>query len=115
MLQVMNAAQKLIETHVDKRRSIKHSELCEAIREMIVDPSKNGIKLKAENCEVAYLPVVQSGGEFELRVGAESDDRKLHHGVVLLQIGAKYENRCSNICRTLFVNSTPECATNAGL
>ena len=106
---VMNATQRLIETHVDKRRSVKHTVLSESIHDMLQNPQKNGIKLRAENCEIAYLPVVQSGGNFELRVGAACDEHKLHSGVVLVHFGSKYVSRCSNICRTLFVNPTPAC------
>lgn len=71
----------------------------------MLDPTKRaGIKLRAENCDVAYPPVVQSGGTFDLRVAAESDARPLHAGVVLLQLGCKYSLLCANACRTLFFN-----------
>jgi hypothetical protein len=107
---VMNSTQQLIEAYVDKRKLVKHSQLSNTIQDMIVNPSKSGIKLNPDNCEFAYLPVVASGGDFNLRVGAESDDRKLHHGVMLIHFGSKYLGRCSNICRTLFVNPSSQCA-----
>lgn len=88
----------------------KHSKLSEAVQEMITNPAKHQIKLKADACEFAYLPVVASGGSFTLRIGAECDTAKLHDGVVLLHLGAKYNSECANICRTLFFRPTPQCA-----
>jgi nucleosome binding factor SPN SPT16 subunit len=109
---VMNTAQKRIEADVDSQRSVKHSALSEAISQMISTPSACGIKLKPESCDIAYLPVVQSGGQFNLRIGAESDDRRLHDGVVLVHFGSKYNHECSNICRTLFFNPDAKYASN---
>lgn len=88
----------------------KHSKLSEAVQEMITNPAKHQIKLKADSCEHAYLPVVASGGNFPLRIGAECDTGKLHDGVVLLHMGGKYNSECSNICRTLFFRPTTQCA-----
>ena len=107
---VMKQAQLQLESFVDKRKAVKHSEMSKAIEEMITNPSKSGIKLKGENCDFAYLPVVQSGGQFELRVGAESSEQRLHHGVIMLHFGCKYLGRITNICRTFFVNPDATCA-----
>ena len=106
---VMNAAQKRIEGDVDGRKAVKHSALSEVISAMVRTPSKCGIKLKPQCCDVAYLPVVQSGGNFNLSVGAESDDARLHDGVVVVHFGSKYNSECSNICRTLFFNPDAQC------
>jgi nucleosome binding factor SPN SPT16 subunit len=106
---VMNTTQKRIEADVDGRKSVKHSALSEAISQMINNPSTCGIKLKPDSCDIAYLPVVQSGGSFNLRVGAESDDSRLHDDVVLVHFGSKYNHECSNICRTLFFNPDTQC------
>lgn len=107
---VMKHAQAQLEKYIDNRKVVKHSEFSKTIESMITNPNKHGIKLKADECEHAYLPVVQSGaGPFELRVGAESDDNRLHHGVIMIQLGAKYHGRITNICRTFFVNPDAEC------
>jgi nucleosome binding factor SPN SPT16 subunit len=89
----------------------KHSKLSEEVQEMITNPAKKaGVKLKADACEYAYLPVVASGGTYPLRIGAECDAAKLHDGVVLLHLGAKYNSQCANICRTLFFRPTTQYA-----
>eukprot|EP00892_Ulva_mutabilis_P009240 jgi/Ulvmu1/6689/UM030_0020.1 len=105
---VMNNAIKTVEDYIDKRKTVKHSKVSETIQNIITDPGKHGIKLKKDLCEYAYLPVVASGGSFELRVGANTDDARLHDGVVMLHIGGKYTNECANICRTLFFHPTPQ-------
>ncbi len=51
-----------IEDIVDKERKIKHSKLTELTEDAITEPSKIGIKLKAENVDIAYQPIFQSGG-----------------------------------------------------
>ena len=107
---IMQKALAHIETFIDNRRPVKHSALRDDINDRIADPAKSGIKLKADLCEVAYLPVVCSGGRFELRVGAECDGAKLHAGVLLVHFGAKYAQRIANICRTYFFNPNPACA-----
>lgn len=91
-------------------QAVKHSTVSEYIQKVISEPGKFGIKLKADICEYAYLPVVASGGAFELRVGAITDDSRLHDGVVMLHIGGKYNSECTNICRTLFFHPTSQCA-----
>lgn len=90
-------------------QAVKHSTVSEYIQRVIAQPGKHGIKLKEDICEYAYLPVVASGGAFELRVGAITDESRLHDGVVLLHIGGKYNSECSNICRTFFFHPTPQC------
>ena len=95
-------------------QTVKHSKVSETIQGIIEHPGKYGIKLKPDLCEYAYLPVVASGGTFELRVGANTDDSRLHDGVVMLHIGGKYNNECTNICRTLFFHPTPQYVPRTG-
>lgn len=100
-----------VEGIVDKERQVKHTKLADDISDAITNPQKKAnIKLKADNCDFAYLPVVQSGGKFDMRIGAESDEAKLHTGVVLLHMGGKYNSYCTNLCRTLFFNPADTCA-----
>jgi hypothetical protein len=48
--------------------------------EVILDPPKVGIKLKAENVDIAYPPLFQSGGSYDLKLNAACDDNALHDG-----------------------------------
>ncbi len=50
--------------------------------------------------------VFQSGGHYDLRVGAVSDDQPLHAGCVVIALGARYAQLCANVARTLLVGPT---------
>jgi hypothetical protein len=50
-----------------------------------------------------YTPIIQSGGKYDLKVSAESNQDPLKPGVVLVGIGIKYKEYCSNIGRTFMV------------
>lgn len=65
------------------------------------------MKLKAENVEICYPFIVQSGGEYDLRWSAGSNDRTLVYeptGVVICQLGCRYKWYCSNVGRTYLID-----------
>lgn len=55
----------------------------EMTEEVILDPPKIGIKLKSENVDIAYPPLFQSGGHYDLKLNAACDDNPLHDGEAL--------------------------------
>lgn len=60
-----------------------------------------------------YSPIIQSGGEFDLRPSAQSSDKSLvGQGVILASIGLRYKNYCSNIGRTFLVDPTKPMEAN---
>lgn len=89
-----------IEDAIDQERAVKHSKLSEMVEGVITEPTKIGVKLRAENCDIAYPPVFQSGGRFDLKLSAASDDGELsQEGVVLVALGTRYASYCANIAR----------------
>lgn len=72
---------------IDEEKKVKHSKFGQKIEEVITDPSKIKIKLKPENVDISYPPIVQSGGVYDLRPSATTDDRPLQYDVVLMAIG----------------------------
>ena len=54
--------------------------LSEMTEEVITDPPKIGVKLKQENVDIAYPPLFQSGGHYDLKLNAACDDNNLHDG-----------------------------------
>lgn len=50
-----------------------------------------------------YTPIIQSGGKYDLKVSAESNQDNLKAGVILAGIGIKYKEYCSNIARTFMI------------
>lgn len=51
---------------------------------MILNPPKIDIKLKPDNVDIAYPPLFQSGGHFELKLNANPDENPLHGGALML-------------------------------
>jgi nucleosome binding factor SPN SPT16 subunit len=80
-----------------------HTELADSA---ITDPSKAGARLKPENVDIAYPSMVQSGGAFDLRLGAAPDDATLCSGAgaVVCSIGARYASYCAVVSRTYLIN-----------
>jgi nucleosome binding factor SPN SPT16 subunit len=54
--------------------------------------------------EACYPPIIQSGGKYDLRPSAKSDDQNLHAGTIITSFGVRYKSYCSNIGRTYFIN-----------
>jgi nucleosome binding factor SPN SPT16 subunit len=50
-----------------------------------------------------YTPIIQSGGKYDLKVSAESNQDNLKAGVILASFGIKYKDYCSNIARTFMI------------
>ena len=70
---------------------MRHAKFAAKLEEVITDPAKLGVKLRADNVDIAYPPIVQSGGVHDLRASAASDDRHLQYDVITASIGA---SRC---------------------
>jgi len=76
---------------IDEEKKVKHSKLSEEIEQVLADPQKIQVKLTAANLDIAYAPIVQSGGQYDLKVSAASDDRRLEYDVILCSLGARYK------------------------
>ena len=53
---------------IDEERKVKHERLSVKLEEAITDPSKCQVKLKSDNVDIAFPPIIQSGGQYDLRV-----------------------------------------------
>jgi nucleosome binding factor SPN SPT16 subunit len=78
---------------IDEEKKVKHSKFGQKIDEVISDPAKCKVKLKADNVDISYPPIVQSGGVYDLRASATNDDRPLQYDVVLMAIGEAFPLR----------------------
>lgn len=104
-----------LETVIDEETIIKHSALAEKTEDVFQDPTKIKIKMKPENLDSCYTPIIQSGGNYDLKPSAQSDDNELHYGVIVCSLGARYKNFCSNIARTYFINPSTDMKTVYGI
>ena len=46
--------------------------------------------LQTDYVDVAYRPIIQSGGEYDFKMSAVCNDRVMHYGVILCQAGARW-------------------------
>ncbi|XP_057429524.1 FACT complex subunit SPT16-like [Lotus japonicus] len=97
-----------LENVIDEEKKVSHSTLMEETEKVILEPSKANCKLKAENVDICYPPIFQSGGEFDLRPSAVSNDDLLYYdsaSVIICAVGARYKSYCSNIARTFLIDA----------
>ncbi|XP_065056378.1 FACT complex subunit SPT16-like [Rhopilema esculentum] len=93
---------------VDADKKVKHSKLADQIETALESKKYLAAGMDADQVELCYTPIVQSGGKFSLKFSAVSSDEKLHFGVIICSLGVRYKFYCSNIVRTLMVEPTQE-------
>ncbi|KAJ4717345.1 FACT complex subunit SPT16 [Melia azedarach] len=98
-----------LENVIDDEKKVTHSSLMDDTEKAILEPTKAGVKLRAENVDICYPPIFQSGGEFDLRPSAASNDELLYYdsgSVIICAVGARYNSYCSNIARSFLIDAT---------
>ena len=100
-------------TIIDEERKITHSTFSEKIDKKIEDEKFfRGLKLGSEfdpmHLDWCYTPIIQSGGKYDLKPSALSDDSRLSAGVILSSLGLRYKSYCSNISRTYLIDPTSQ-------
>jgi nucleosome binding factor SPN SPT16 subunit len=100
---------------LDKEKKITHKALAERVTNKLDDPKffdrLKIAKFDQSQLDWSVLPVVQSGGNFDLKFSSVSDDNNLHQpGVIVSAFGTRYETYNSMIARTYLVepNKTQE-------
>ncbi|KAG7666405.1 SPT16 [[Candida] subhashii] len=101
---------------VDEEKKITNSNLTDLIEDKIENnkwyiKNKLGKKLlqpikdfDPEYVEWCYSPIIQSGGDYDLKPSAISTDSQLiGDGVILAGIGLRYKSYCANIARTFLI------------
>jgi len=54
--------------------------------------------------EWVYTPIIQSGGEYDLKVSAQPNDKNLKPGVILSSLGVRYKSYCASMGRTFLIS-----------
>lgn len=99
-----------LEKVIDEEKKVSHSLLMDDTEKVILEPTKVKVKLKAENVDICYPPIFQSGGDFDLKPSASSNDQNLYYdsnSVIICAIGSRYNSYCSNIARTFLIDANP--------
>jgi len=99
---------------IDDERKVTHKKLADSVAAQL-EEQKLFQKMKIpepDELDWAILPIIQSGGKYDVKLSATSDDSNLHAGVILSTLGLKYYKYSSLVARTYFVdpNSAQESA-----
>jgi nucleosome binding factor SPN SPT16 subunit len=100
---------------LDEEKKVKHSALANRIDSKLDDtkwwksvelPNKSRMPGDFDPTQLDWThgPIVQSGGKFDLKMNAQTDDEVLHAGVILSSMGLRYKSYCSLIARTYLVD-----------
>ncbi len=94
---------------IDEEVQTKHTSLSQKIEDVVAQPDKQlQIRLKPENCDIAYPPIVQSGGEYSLKLSAQCTATPLKYDVILCGVGARYSMYCANVARSYLVDPSKQ-------
>ncbi|KAM5192405.1 FACT complex subunit SPT16 [Mantella aurantiaca] len=96
---------------VDADEKVRHSKLAESVEKAIED-KKYLSGTDPSTIEMCYPPIIQSGGNYNLKFSVVSDKNHMHFGAVTCAMGIRYKSYCSNLVRTLIVDPTQEMQDN---
>lgn len=96
---------------LDEEKRVTHKDLADKIDQK-VDDAKFFQNLKSKlkddfdpsQLDWIYGPVVQSGGNYDLKLTAQSDNNTLHAGPIIAGLGLRYKSYSSIIARTYLVD-----------
>lgn len=98
-----------LETVIDEAQKISHKAIADEVEKLVTTkPETISERLKDEPLEMCYPPIIQSGGEYDLKPSASSNDSTLHFGTIVCSVGVRYRGYCANVARTFFVDPSPE-------
>ena len=96
---------------LDEEKKVTHKQLADKVDGKIDDAKFfQGLKTKlpgdfdATQLDWIYGPVVQSGGNYDMKLTAQPDDKTLHAGTIIAGLGLKYKSYCSIVARTYLVD-----------
>eukprot|EP00494_Astrolonche_serrata_P026878 UN27141 len=99
---------KRLEAIVEDDKKIKQTKLADEVAALTEKPKSLGFPFRSELLETCYHPVIQSGGTYNLKPSAQTEETLLHYdnGTIIVTIGYRFRNYCTNISRTFFFNAT---------
>ena len=91
---------------LDAEKKVTHKALGDMVDKKI-DDEQFFSKLpdfSASQLDWTYGPVIQSGGNYDLKISALSDNNYLHAGTIIAGIGLRYKSYASMVARTYLVD-----------
>ncbi|KAG2196503.1 hypothetical protein INT47_012797 [Mucor saturninus] len=99
-------------TYIDEEKPITNEKLSDLTDMALEDPKMaKRIRMPPEveekdEIDWCYTPIVQSGGKFDLRSSATSNNDRLFPGAIICSLGVRYKYYCSNLSRTFLIDPT---------
>ncbi|CCX06472.1 FACT complex subunit-domain-containing protein [Pyronema domesticum] len=98
---------------IDEEKKVTHEALSRKVEAKIDDEKffKNKALKLGDDFDTSQLdwtvgPVIQSGGKYDLKQNAQSDDNPLHAGIILASMGLRYKSYSAQIARTYLIDPT---------
>lgn len=95
---------KDIEDVIENNKTTTHEAIAENLNNVIEDPSKINLKVPQDLVQSCYFPIIQSGGDYDFKVSAQSNSENVKFDIITVMLGSRYSNYCSNIGRTLLID-----------
>ena len=96
---------------LDAEKKVTHKELAEKIDGKLDDTKffknlKTKLPQDFDNTQLDFMygPTIQSGGNYDLKLSALSDDNTLHPGIIIAGLGLRYKSYTSILARTFLVD-----------
>ncbi|XP_061445231.1 FACT complex subunit SPT16 isoform X1 [Rhineura floridana] len=96
---------------VDADEKVRHSKLAESV-EKAIEEKKYLSGADPSTVEMCYPPIIQSGGNYNLKFSVVSEKSYMHFGTITCAMGIRYKSYCSNLVRTLMVDPPQETQDN---
>ena len=64
-----------------------HSAIAKKVEDVLTDPTAIA-KVSVDSVDACYSPIIQSGGKYDIKVSAFSDDEVLSPDVIICSLGS---------------------------
>jgi nucleosome binding factor SPN SPT16 subunit len=110
---IMDYVIKMFENSIDQEISTTHSKLSNDIKNLTEKPIFNNKFKEKEHLqnidlsllEIGGLPVVQSGGNYDLNPFSTSDNKKLSSDVIICKVHSRYKDYNSFVIRSFMIDA----------
>ncbi|KAK4934442.1 FACT complex subunit spt16, partial [Elasticomyces elasticus] len=103
---------------LDQEKKVTHADLATKISNKIDDQkffkrvSKTTPDFDNQHLDWTFGPVVQSGGQYDLKLSAQSNKENLHSGIIVAGLGFRYRTYSSVIARTYLIDPSKSQVAN---
>lgn len=110
---IMDSIIKKFENVIDDGKKISHVKFSNEIKELMDKPNVQ-IKFKEKSklgnidmtqLEVTSLPIIQSGGKYDLSPSSQNDNSTLSTDIIICKVNTRYRDYNTNVIRTYMIDS----------